>query len=352
MKKNTFGNILIVDDELINGNIMGDILKLHNFDFMYINDGNKVLDILEKNKIDLILLDIQMPKVNGYEVCKMVKANDKFSDIPVIFLTGNQDQEGVIKGFQVGAQDFIIKPFNQKELVARVKLNVELKLSKEKLNRVNQDLKDFMYIASHDLQSPLVSMSGFASMFIDNVSEKLTEEELFPIKRIEANSRKMQDLIKSLLDVSRLNTVANEFVEVNCNELLDNIIKTLDLNIAERNINIERNDLPNMYGDKIRLETLARNIISNAIKYGGKNIEIGFNSSENLLYIKDDGVGIDHSQLESIFKPGSRLQTVKIEGVGMGLSFCKKVVELHKGKIWAESEGKGKGTTIWMKFKN
>ncbi|MDA3885724.1 MAG: ATP-binding protein [Candidatus Delongbacteria bacterium] len=222
--------------------------------------------------------------------------------------------------------------------------------SNEKLNEVNQDLQDFMYIASHDLQSPLVSMSGFAGIFIESISDKLTDEELFPIKRIEANSKKMQDLIKSLLDVSRLNTVKKEFVELNLNEVLDNIISTLDVNIAEKNVNIVRKELPNMHGDKIRLETLARNIISNAIKYGAKNIEIGFDYSKNYFYIKDDGVGIDPEQLENVFKPGSRLQIVKNEGVGMGLSFCKKVVELHNGKIWAESEGKDKGTMLCMKF--
>ncbi|MCK4979046.1 MAG: response regulator [Candidatus Delongbacteria bacterium] len=351
MKKKTLGNILIVDDELINGTIVGEILKLHNFEYIQIDDGSKILETLDKDKIDLILLDITMPKINGFEVCKMVKSDDRFSDIPVIFLTSNKEKESIIKGFYVGGQDFITKPYNQKELIARIRSNVELKLSKEKLSRVNQDLKDFMYIASHDLQSPLVSMSGFASMFIDNISGKLTEEELFPIKRIEANSKKMQDLIKSLLDISRLNTVKNEFVEVNCNELLDNIIKTLDLNIAEKNIEIIRNDLPNICGDKIRLETLARNIISNAIKYGAKKIEIDFNGSKNSFLIKDDGIGVDPTQLENIFKSGSRLQVVKNEGVGMGLSFCKKVVELHNGKIWAESEGKDKGTTIWMKFK-
>ena len=351
MKSNTNGCVLIVDDEIVNSSIIGEILKVNNFNYLYTNDGNKVLDILENNKIDLILLDVVMPGIDGYEVCGLVKSDKRFLDIPVIFLSASHEKEDIIKGFQVGGQDFILKPFHDKELVARIRSNIELKLSKERLNRVNQDLKDFMYIASHDLQSPLVSMSGFASMFIDNASNKLSEEELFPIKRIEANSKKMQELIKSLLDVSRLNTVKNEFTEVNCNELLDSIISTLDINIAEKGIKIIRNDLPNMHGDKIRLETLARNIISNAIKYGGKNIEIGWVESKNIFYIKDDGVGIDPSQLENIFKPGSRLQTVKIEGVGMGLSFCKKVVELHNGKIWAESEGKGKGTTIWMKFK-
>ncbi|NOR44983.1 MAG: response regulator [Candidatus Delongbacteria bacterium] len=351
MKNNANGCVLIVDDEQFIGALAGEILKINNFNSLFTTDGRKVLGILEQNNIDLILLDIIMPNIDGYEVCKLVKSDERFSDIPIIFLSAAQEKEDLIKGFKLGAQDFVRKPFYGEELIARIKSNVELKHSRENLARVNQDLQDFMYIASHDLQSPLVSMSGFATIFIDSVSDKLSEEELFPIKRIEANSRKMQDLIKSLLDVSRLNTVKNQFSEVNCNDLLDNIISTLDINIAEKDVNIARKELPNMCGDKIRLETLARNIVSNAIKYGGKNIEIGFDESKKAFYVKDDGVGIDPEQLENIFKPGSRLQTVKIEGVGMGLSFCKKVVDLHNGEIWAESEGKGKGTTIWMKFK-
>ena len=351
MKKNTNDCILIVDDEQFIGTLAGEILELNNYKTLYTNDGNKVLEILKNSNIDLILLDVSMPNIDGYEVCKQIRLNDKFSKIPIIFLSATQDKKDIVKGFDVGGQDFVLKPFDGKELIARIKSQLQLKFYKQNLERVNQDLKDFMYIASHDLQSPLVSMSGFASMFIDSVSDKLSEEELFPIKRIEANSRKMQDLIKSLLDVSRLNTVKNEFSEIKCNDVLDSIISTLDINIAEKNVNIVIHDIPNIFGDKIRIEVLSRNIISNAIKYGGKNIEIGFDESKKAFYVKDDGVGIDPDQLQNIFKPGSRLQTVKIEGVGMGLSFCKKVVELHQGEIWAESDGKGKGSTIWMKFK-
>lgn len=351
MLKDIKTKILIVDDEQINRILAQEVLKKNNVDSISLDSGKNIIETLENNNIELILLDVIMPDMDGYEVCKLIKSDQKFKEIPVIFLSANKNEDSIVKGFEAGGQDFVTKPFNVKELVLRIRSNIELKRSKSELQKVNQDLKDFMYIASHDLQSPLVSMSGFASMFIDSVSDKLTEEELFPVKRIEANSKKMQELIKALLDVSRLNTVKNEFTDVNCNELLKNIYATLDINIAEKGVNIVRNDLPNIYGDKIRLEVLLRNIISNAIKYGGKNIEIGFDSSRNIFYIKDDGVGIDADQLENIFKPGSRLQTVKIEGVGMGLSFCKKVVELHNGEIWAESGGIGQGSTICMKFK-
>ncbi|MBN2789873.1 MAG: response regulator [Candidatus Delongbacteria bacterium] len=351
MLKDIKTKILIVDDEQINRILAQEVLKKNNVDSISLDSGKNIIETLENNNIELILLDVIMPDMDGYEVCKLIKSDQKFKEIPVIFLSANKNEDSIVKGFEAGGQDFVTKPFNVKELVLRIRSNIELKRSKSELQKVNQDLKDFMYIASHDLQSPLVSMSGFASMFIDSVSDKLTEEELFPVKRIEANSKKMQELIKALLDVSRLNTVKNEFTDVNCNELFKNIYATLDINIAEKGVNIVRNDLPNIYGDKIRLEVLLRNIISNAIKYGGKNIEIGFDSSRNIFYIKDDGVGIDADQLENIFKPGSRLQTVKIEGVGMGLSFCKKVVELHNGEIWAESGGIGQGSTICMKFK-
>ncbi|MDA3885711.1 MAG: response regulator [Candidatus Delongbacteria bacterium] len=351
MLKDINETILVVEDEQINRMLICEILKNNNVKVISLEDGRKTIETLENNNIELILLDISMPVIDGYEVCKQVKSNPRFTDVPIIFLSAHKDEDIIVKGFEAGGQDFITKPFNVKELMLRISSNIELRRSKQELQRLNADLKDFMYIASHDLQSPLVSMSGFATMFIDSVSDKLSEEELYPIKRIEANSRKMQDLIKSLLDVSRLNTVKNEFSEIQCNEVFDSIINTLDINIAEKNVNIVRNDIPNIFGDKIRIGVLSRNIISNAIKYGGKNIEIGFDESKKAFYVKDDGVGIEPEQLENIFKPGSRLQTVKIEGVGMGLSFCKKVVELHHGEIWAESEGKGKGTTIWIKFK-
>lgn len=219
-----------------------------------------------------------------------------------------------------------------------------------KLKETNQSLKDMIYIASHDLQTPLVSMEGYSTELLENYKDKLDDEGQYCITRLRANARRMHNLVISLLNLSRLNTVKYPFEKFNPQKIIARIINELELKIKEENIKINLQDMPEIVADKERITSVFRNLITNAMNYGGKTIDIG--CQNNTFFIKDDGIGIPSDQLERIFKPGERLKLNDTPGAGMGLTFCEKVILKHNGSIWAESEGMGKGSTFYFKLSN
>lgn len=212
------------------------------------------------------------------------------------------------------------------------------------LKETNQSLEEMVYITSHDLQSPLVSMEGYATELLNDYGDKFDAEGKYFLTRLKVNSQRMHSLILSLLDISRLNTKKNPYEKFKLNLIVEKIVLDLSLTIEQRNVKLKVGELPELFGDRQRIETVFRNLISNALNYGGKNIVI--DTEQNIIYMKDDGIGIPVNQLERIFDPGERLKLNKVEGIGMGLTFCKKVILQHNGKIWAESEGENKGSTI------
>jgi PAS domain S-box-containing protein len=212
------------------------------------------------------------------------------------------------------------------------------------LKETNESLEEMVYITSHDLQAPLVSMEGYATELLHDYGAKFDEEGKYCLHRLQHNSRRMHKLVLSLLDISRLNTQKRPLENFNLKLIIEKILLDLSLTIQKHQVKIIVEQLPELFADKHRIETVFRNLISNAINYGGKNIVVGM--KDNTIYVKDDGIGIPNGQLERIFNSGERLKLNKADGVGMGLTFCKKVINQHNGKIWAESEGENKGTTI------
>jgi PAS domain S-box-containing protein len=224
----------------------------------------------------------------------------------------------------------------------------ERKQYQKELEETNKSLQDMVYVASHDLQVPLVSMEGYASELLENYHGKLDEDGHYCLTRLKSNAHRMHKLVLSLLDISRLNTIKKEYQSFNLTQMIGKITSDLSLTIEKNKAVIKIQPLPNLFADKIRMESVFRNIIANALVYGGKNIVVG--SKQNCVFIKDDGIGIPAGQLERIFEPGERLKVISTEGVGMGLTFCKKVIEQHGAQITAYSPGPNKGTTFFINF--
>ena len=224
----------------------------------------------------------------------------------------------------------------------------EKKEKEKELRITNENLQDLVYIASHDLQIPLVSMVGYTTNLLENNKENINEEVVFSLKRIQSNAYRMHKLVLSLLDISRLNTEKKSYQKFSLTKLINKIIKDISLTIEKSNAKITVTKLPNLFADKERIEDVFRNLLLNALIYESKKIEIGFKN--NVFFIKDDGLGIPETQLKKIFKPGERLKMNKVDGSGMGLTFCEKVLEQHDGKIWATSKGPNTGTTIYLKL--
>ncbi|MBB6482149.1 ATP-binding protein [Spirochaeta isovalerica] len=216
------------------------------------------------------------------------------------------------------------------------------------LKETNEQLEEMVYIASHDLQVPLVSMNGYAGELLENYGDRFDEEGLFCLERLQVNSMRMQKLVHSLLDLSRLNTEKKNISRFSLNELIGKIENDMAILLEQEKVKIHCGSLPVISADRARIEGVFRNLILNAVMYEGKNVDIS--ALENRVLIKDDGLGIPSSQLEKIFKPGERLKMNNSEGVGMGLTFSKKVIAQHGGTISADSAGEGRGSTFTIEF--
>jgi signal transduction histidine kinase len=207
-------------------------------------------------------------------------------------------------------------------------------------------LEEIVYIVSHDLQVPLISIEGYAHELEEKYKNLLDENGVYCLERLQANTRRMYRLVLSVLDLSRLNTRKYPHESFDATEIVKEIVREFSADNNIPGVNIEVEEMPQLRGDKQRLAGVFRHLIANALMYGGKNITIG--CRDGTWFVKDDGIGIPPDQLEKIFKGGVRLQRVETEGVGMGLTFCKYVILQHGGQIWADSEGENKGAAFYF----
>jgi chemotaxis family two-component system sensor kinase Cph1 len=210
-------------------------------------------------------------------------------------------------------------------------------------------LEEIVFIISHDLQVPLISMEGYATELEEKYKELLDEDGIYCLERLKANTRRMYRLVLSLLELSRLNTRKYPHESFETTAMVKEIVRELSAGNSIPGINIEVEEMPRLRGDKQRLTGVFRHLITNALMYGGKNITIGCRGGT--WFVKDDGIGIPPNQLENIFKGGARLKRIDVEGVGMGLTFCKYVIHQHGGQIWAESDGENKGAAFYFNIK-
>jgi signal transduction histidine kinase len=247
------------------------------------------------------------------------------------------------------AMEFLKEEQNLLVIIAGLFSNfIERKQSEQALIETNKNLEEIINVASHDLKVPLVSIEGYASELLAVNNNCLNEDSNYCLKRLQINARRMNNLVDSLLDISRLTSNNLELEHISLNNLFEKVISDLSLLFESKRVKIKISKLPSILADKVRIESVFRNLLINAINYGSTFIEVFYKNG--LLCIKDNGIGIPEGQLENIFNPGERLKILKIDGIGMGLTFAKKVISLHKGEIWAQSEGQGKGSVFFIKF--
>jgi PAS domain S-box-containing protein len=219
------------------------------------------------------------------------------------------------------------------------------------INRTNKDLKNLLYVASHDLQIPLISIEGFASLLLNSTEGKdIDQVTRSYLERIFHNTKQMSGLFKNFFDMSRSAGARNSFELFNSHELIKRVIGDNKLLTDKYGADIkiaEESGIPDIYGDRENIRLLFHHLLTNAILYGGKNIFIGYDDNKG-FFVKDDGRGIKGTDLEKIFLPGERLEEKNIGGAGMGLTFCRKAADIHNGRIYAESEGINKGSAFYF----
>ncbi len=355
--------ILLVDDRQENLISLEEILSNNNRRFLKATSGNEALKLVLKYEVGLILLDVQMPEMDGFEVARLLKLNPKTKDISVVFVTAiSKDEQYVLKGFSEGAVDYLHKPLDIN--VTRAKVNVfeqlywyqqKLKKTADDLQKVNKQLERFGYVVSHDLKTPLASLIMLLDMCVKNESLQDNAEVKMQLDIASQVSHQLSDMINSILEYSRQNLEQQKEEEVNTIELIQQIGFTLG---QQRKLNLTvKEDMPVLMTNRAKLQQVFQNLIGNAIKYSDKDeiiIEVGVKDTEEFytFYVADNGPGLrteDTRRIFKLFEVGDNKAGVD-GSTGVGLNLLKMLVEEQGGKIWVESQ-QTKGSMFFFEWR-
>ncbi|SHL88662.1 ATP-binding protein [Chitinophaga sp. CF418] len=354
--------ILLVDDRMENLLSLEQMLLAENRVFLHAASGNEALkQVLRNDDIGLIMLDVQMPDMDGFEVARLLKANPKTRDISIIFVTAiNKDEYHVLKGFEKGAVDYLYKPLDINMTRAKVDVferlylyQLELRQALKDKELINGQLERFMHVVAHDLKSPLSGITGLLMLMKEeeeiSKSAFLTE---YTNMAINATSQ-LADMITAILDYSREHQFRHIEEDVDVGELLQQLIKLL---FPPAHIKIEiAEGLPMIHTSRQKLQQVFQNLLTNAIKYGDKpvgEIAIGGRPDGEFyeFFVKDNGPGIEEKDNERIFRLFEKVDNDDDKGTGIGLNILKLLVETQGGKVWVESKP-GEGSIFYFQWR-
>lgn len=353
--------LLVVDDIPDNVRLLLKVLNEAGFKVLVAKDGKAALEKAQFAKPDLILLDVMMPEMDGFEVCERLRAHEATQEIPVIFMTALSDTIDKLKGFSLGAVDYITKPFQTAEVLARVtthlklcklqrQLQEELKVRKQyviELEKRNTELNVFARTVAHDLKNPLNGVIGYSELLLSDLEHLPHHEAREYLKTVIYSGRKMIDIIDALLLLSKASQQENiETHPLEMSLIIDEVIKNrLFLLIKEFEVHIHLPESwPIALGYAPWIEEVWANYISNGIKYGGQPpcLELGATPQEDGMirfWIKDNGKGLSPEEQGKLFIPFTRLHRKqrKVEGHGLGLSIVQQIIEKLNGQVGVES---------------
>jgi two-component system, sensor histidine kinase and response regulator len=356
-------NILIVDDIPANLKVLGDILKEEGYKVRPVPNGMLALQVAGKEKPDLILLDIMMPDMDGYEVCRRLKENQELREIPIIFISALNETDDVVKALKYGAVDYITKPFKSEEVMARVSTHIKLHLQSIELRKLNITKDKFFSIIAHDLRGPMGGFMGMTEVLAEKLRLMSMEDVQRYLESMRQSSSNLFRLLENLLNWARVQQGAIPF-NPEYLPLLPILVESIEMIkevAANKEIKIEHSIPPglNIYCDNNVLQMILRNHISNAVKFtpkGGK-VTISARKLEDKsvdISIKDSGIGMSPAMLESLFQLDSKNGRPGTDGepsTGLGLLLCKEFIEKHGGKIHVESSvGNGSVFTFSLPY--
>jgi two-component system, sensor histidine kinase and response regulator len=355
-------NLLLVDDNPENLRVVNFILKGEGYKIAMALNGGSALEILDEIDIDLILLDILMPNMDGYEVCRLIKENSKWKDIPVIFVSALNCQEDIVKGFNAGGVDYITKPFQAEEVKARVATHVKIRKQNEELKKLNADKDRFVSILSHDLKSPLGGLLGYLDLLLANIYKYNASEVEQKLGTLNNYAKSLYALLEDSLQWAGMQTGKFTFTPqlVSFNAIYYAVLGSVKSIADAKNISIELNQpvVTEIYADKNMITAVLRNLISNSIKFtnNGGFVKVSALKSDfgYIISVTDNGVGMNPETIKTLFditQVRSTPGTAAEKGTGLGLLLCKEFIEKHSGKITVESEvGRGAEFKVIIPF--
>lgn len=359
--------ILIVDDNPQNLQLLGRILQENNFETEFATNGPAALDWINNKNFDLILLDINMPGMDGFEVCTKIRSNNSMNHVPIFFLSAEIERESILKGFELGAQDYITKPFDSRELLVRIRTHLALKDSLEQLEVEKKHAQSadhlksaFLATMSHELRTPLNSIIGFTGILIKERPGPLNDEQKKQLGMVQNSARHLLTLINDVLDISKIEAgqLKIDFQLFNLPEVIGKVVETnkpfADKKNLRLTVSVDEN-IKEIKSDNLRVQQILLNLVNNAIKFtevGGISIRCFLVKNFVKIQIIDSGIGIENEKINQLFEPFIQIDTGltrKHEGTGLGLSICKKLTEMLNGKIEVESRyGSGSTFTVTL----
>ncbi len=373
--------ILVVDDEPVNLQVLSNHLASEGYEVESVSSGAGALSCMEERAFDLVMLDVMMPRMSGYEVCRKLRERHSLEELPVIFLTARNQVPDLVKGLEAGGNDYLAKPIAKAELLARVRTHLELlsvhhqladlvdertselqereRLLVERerligqLESRNAELARFNYTVSHDLKNPLTTIRNFIGVLEQDLAVGDHGRLHDDLQRIDNAASKLHRLLEDLHELSQVEQATIHSEPVALGELVDHVLEELAPVVAARGIAVEvAEDLPAVSGDRARLLVAVRHLLANAFQYLGDQpaprVEVGARQldPETVVFVRDNGLGIDATFHEKIFGLFDRLEPEASDGTGIGLALARRIIEIHSGQIWVESEGNGHGSTF------
>lgn len=373
----TESTILVVDDHPENLKVLTTYLRNLGCGIRVAMSGEKAIELAEDFLPDLILLDVMMPGINGFETCRQLKQSERTQEIPVIFMTALAEMTDKLQGFEAGGVDYITKPLQHEEVIARVKahllvqhLQKQLRLKNElveeqnlnlqqlnaALNRSNANKDKFFSIIAHDLRSPFAGLIGLTELILDDIDGVGKDEIRHYVLQLKESAEKLFELLENLLTWSRLQRQAMEYFPQRM-DLRTFVMRNFALfaSVSEQKQITIRHTIDEplwAYADVDMVNTVMRNLISNALKFtkpGGTITISGHVESDYICFsVADTGIGLTPEQLAKLFRIEEKFQrtgTAGERGTGLGLILCKELIEKNHGQIWGEC-GNGKGSVF------
>ncbi len=380
--------ILAVDDSVTFLNEVGALLRKDGHEVVLAHSGEEALELLAIERVDCILLDLEMPGLGGHETCRRIKGAPVVRETPLIMVTAVDDRDAMLQGFAAGADDYISKTGDLSVLRARVTAQIRRKQFEDENRRIreellrkeleahearaareladttaelladverkNKELEAFSYSVSHDLRGPLRAMDGFSRALLEDYADKLDDTGRDYLERVRAGARRMGELIEDLLSLSRLARGALNIASFDLVELVRDVFDQARRKEADREVRLVLPERLIVEADRRLVRVMLENLVGNAIKFTSKvdqpTIELGSTSHESGLayFIRDNGAGFDMNHAVRLFAPFQRLHSeAEFPGTGIGLATVHRIVDRHGGKVWAEGRV-GHGATIYF----
>ncbi len=374
-------NVLVVDDNPRNIQIVGNILKAQSYHIAYAMDGAKALELAAQHAFDLVLLDVMMPGMDGFEVCRKMRETEEMREVPIIFLTAKTDTASIVKGFELGANDYVNKPFNSLELIARVKTQLEISSKRQQLDQLNKNLEqkvaertlelehankslkrleksksDFLAVIGHELRTPLNALLGLTTLLQSTTLSLEQQEFLFSMKQASGRLARFSELALLITTLQTRHELPDMF-QLRVNVLFEMAVHELQFLAAERSVLVETNALPDemmVLGDAELIRKCLVILLENAIHQldPGGCVTLGAvleNQHQICLQVSDNGPGFSQDILD-LFKENNEqpFRPSRMLG-GLSLTAVKLIMDAHGGSMALSNQPDG-GARVCLKF--